>query len=291
MRRQLKINHVSNYSMVYKELSIPNLTLSKKYISFIYEIQNDIDGFIYTTIPNGKIGFSFIASGEAHILRGGTWVKLPRSSIFGLTKKIEKIKHSSNFRELCIGFKPEIFQLFIDERMSIFTNGNSADMELFYKREDLQKLIATIGNKDGYSKVFNQIEVFLSKVIEPNKENSRLNYAMNIIRNKNYRRVDSIAKELNVSPATLRNLFTNYIGLSPKDIILIHRIYLILNSQNIKRGELTKLAYTLGYSDQAHMNHNFKQMLNITPRQYFENKSLVFDFYNYHRWTSIMFVV
>jgi AraC-like DNA-binding protein len=78
-------------------------------------------------------------------------------------------------------------------------------------------------------------------------------------------------------------------GRPPKELISILRMNKILKSRPNPAMSLTDLCYQHGYFDQAHFIHEFKEVLGMTPSQYFNNQSLAFDFYNSGRWQGDIF--
>lgn len=113
------------------------------------------------------------------------------------------------------------------------------------------------------------------------KRDNRLAAVCELIQNQTYS-VDSLSKAVNVSTVTLRNLFRDCIGLSPKDLIRISRVNSAMKNP-ISSEKLTQIAYKMGYFDQSHFIHEFKAVTGLTPKEYFGNQSLTFDFYNYGR--------
>lgn len=76
-------------------------------------------------------------------------------------------------------------------------------------------------------------------------------------------------------PQTLRQLqrlFKTYVGISPKETI--QRLRLIEAAEMLRTKEtidFASLALDLGYSDQAHLIRDFKQMTGHTPSRYVQN--------------------
>jgi AraC-like DNA-binding protein len=70
-----------------------------------------------------------------------------------------------------------------------------------------------------------------------------------------------------ISPRQLERAFRQQMGVSPK---LYQRIVRMnaLNARMAAQHSLTQLAYEGGFSDQAHMNREFRQFAGLTPRQF-----------------------
>jgi AraC-like DNA-binding protein len=74
-------------------------------------------------------------------------------------------------------------------------------------------------------------------------------------------RVRDTARKLSVSERHLRNLFTDTVGLSPKQLTRVNRVRTVLARAHRQRGAL--LATDIGYYDQSHMAAEFRAAMGI----------------------------
>ncbi len=82
-------------------------------------------------------------------------------------------------------------------------------------------------------------------------------------------RVDQVAARFAMSPKTLQRLFQDYIGLGPKTLIRRYRIHDAADRLAEDPGaDLARLAAELGWSDQAHFTHDFKDLIGYPPSEY-----------------------
>ena len=87
--------------------------------------------------------------------------------------------------------------------------------------------------------------------------------------NREVRRVDELATEFGASPRALERLFREYVGASPKRVILHHRLLEATERLARERNvDWADLALELGYSDQAHFIREFKELVGRTPAEY-----------------------
>jgi AraC-like DNA-binding protein len=275
--------------MKYRKIEFKNFPLLNRFVSFIYEIKTLDEECTYRTIPSDKIGISIVVSGDAHILRANGWSKIPSATIYGLTNQTQLIKLGKQFREIAIGFDPALLQIFVNDRMSQFTGGKTVDLCDLLNRSETNELAEKINGSKPDHAILLAIESFLKHQLIPGKENPALFSAIQLITREKIFNVDKVAQGINVSTTTLRHLFRDYVGVSPKSLITTTRINEVLKYKIHSEENLTQLAYKIGYFDQSHFIHDFKRMLDITPKQYFKNKDLAFDFYNFGRWTSDSF--
>lgn len=86
--------------------------------------------------------------------------------------------------------------------------------------------------------------------------------------------VTQLAQEFSMNQRTLQKLFTQYVGVGLKWIILRDRLQkatLIAETNN--KPKWAEIASELGYNDQAHFINDFKRITGMTPRQYAKNQT------------------
>ncbi|MET9626910.1 helix-turn-helix domain-containing protein [Lentzea sp. NPDC006480] len=81
------------------------------------------------------------------------------------------------------------------------------------------------------------------------------------------RKVTDFARAAGVSVRTMQRLFADYVGVSPKWVILRYRIHEALERAE-SEVEWSRLAADLGYSDQAHLVRDFTQTVGVSPAAY-----------------------
>lgn len=81
------------------------------------------------------------------------------------------------------------------------------------------------------------------------------------------RRVSGFARAEGVAVRTMQRLFADYVGVSPKWVILRYRIHEALERAE-SEVEWARLAADLGYSDQAHLVRDFTQTVGVSPAAY-----------------------
>ncbi|MFD4636675.1 DUF6597 domain-containing transcriptional factor [Lentzea sp. NPDC058436] len=84
---------------------------------------------------------------------------------------------------------------------------------------------------------------------------------------RSVRRVSGFARDCGVAVRTMQRLFADYVGVSPKWVILRYRIHEALERAETD-VEWAGLAADLGYSDQAHLVRDFTQTVGVSPTAY-----------------------
>jgi AraC-like DNA-binding protein len=82
-------------------------------------------------------------------------------------------------------------------------------------------------------------------------------------------RVDQVTERFGLPVRRLQRLFRSYVGVGPKWVLRRYRLH--DGADLLARGEvseLAELATALGYFDQAHFSHEFKDVIGITPAEY-----------------------
>ncbi|MFJ8887926.1 DUF6597 domain-containing transcriptional factor [Streptomyces sp. NPDC102402] len=79
-------------------------------------------------------------------------------------------------------------------------------------------------------------------------------------------RVDALARAGGMSVRSLQRLFSTYVGVGPKWVILRHRIHEALQRAGADpEPDWARLAADLGYSDQAHLVRDFTATVGVPP--------------------------
>lgn len=82
-------------------------------------------------------------------------------------------------------------------------------------------------------------------------------------------RVDQVSERFGLPARKLQRLFRRYVGVGPKWVLRRYRLH--DGAELLARGEvseLAELATALGYFDQAHFSHEFKDVIGVTPAEY-----------------------
>jgi len=83
------------------------------------------------------------------------------------------------------------------------------------------------------------------------------------------RRVDQVAAMAGTSVRGLQRLFAEYLGVSPKWVIMRYRVHEAVELADASgRVDWARVAADLGYSDQAHLVREFRGALGISPAAY-----------------------
>lgn len=83
------------------------------------------------------------------------------------------------------------------------------------------------------------------------------------------RRVDHLAAETGTTVRRLQRIFAEYVGVTPKWVLMRHRVHLAAELIARDPGcDLAEVALELGYSDQAHFTGDFAHAVGCPPAAY-----------------------
>lgn len=87
----------------------------------------------------------------------------------------------------------------------------------------------------------------------------------------------ALSEEFAYSERHLNRLLSGSLGMSVKSYVKLLRVNLAVTALRDESIPLTTLSQQLGYYDQAHFNHNFNEIIGMSPSDYRNQMS---DFYN-----------
>jgi AraC-like DNA-binding protein len=91
-------------------------------------------------------------------------------------------------------------------------------------------------------------------------------------------RLKDVARSVGRSPRALERRVLDVVGLTPKTVARIVRIQRILAlKQSHPTTTWSALAHRCGYADHAHLTHDFRRMVGVTPTSFFEQPTAMND--------------
>jgi AraC-type DNA-binding domain-containing proteins len=153
--------------------------------------------------------------------------------------------------------------------------GRLRDREKIIEAQDLHAaVVAAMAIEDQEKRHAAAVETFsawLARRVPPLTDRDRLaNRMAEIIdADPDVQSVADAADRLGVSPRTLQRLTGQYVGLTPAEMIRRRRLQEA--AQRVRTdpsASLAEIAAELGYADQAHLTHEFRQRLGFTPATY-----------------------
>ncbi len=82
-------------------------------------------------------------------------------------------------------------------------------------------------------------------------------------------RVATVAQELDVTPRQLERDFARWVGLAPKPFARLMRFQRMFRALDAGDARWAEVAAECGYSDQAHLANEFRELSGLAPTEYF----------------------
>lgn len=150
-----------------------------------------------------------------------------------------------------------------------------------YDLKELQnKLSDEILNRVSSAKSFDEIVDIMNEILTQHVSKHPIDkHVLKCIRDihihHNTMTSNEVSMQLNVSERQVTRYFNRYIGMGVKKYSKIVNINHLI--QNISQKDLLDLTYDYDYFDQSHFNHVFKEICEVTPKNYIERLP---EFYN-----------
>jgi AraC-like DNA-binding protein len=199
-----------------------------------------------------------------------------RSGLYGIVSgKFTRVIEGKG-RVFGIKFKPGAFYPFVKTSVSAFTDKIVPLTNLFGRdgatlEHDI--LAQPTADEDGLIAI---AESFLRARLPEQDDNIRIidTIIARIIDDRQITKVDHVVStlavgDLRVSKRQMQRLFSLYVGVSPKWVIMRYRLHeAVERMSNGEAVDLPALALDLGYFDQAHFIKDFKAMVGRAPGEY-----------------------
>ena len=128
-------------------------------------------------------------------------------------------------------------------------------------------------------RMFQLVESFLIKqagtALQEDPPARGIAYAVSgMIKNPTAQRLDQLSDEIGYSQKHFIHLFTQQVGVSPKQYLKIMRFQKVISAiENRESIRWSKIALESGYYDQAHFIHDFRLFSGFTPNEYMKRKA------------------
>ena len=267
--------------MTYSEFK-PKHPLLTPYIEYYNSMQGDgSEGKKFISLPEGKIGMVFLLGGHTKIKSGADVIFNQSSRVWGLIQQPNFVEISTDIFTFSVVFKPGgLFHFLPDIPINEVAASSATLLDIFGK--EIYRMEDALFECDDFDQRIKLIEHFLLQNIKV--PNSILNTAVHSIQStKGNLKLKNLSLQLNISTRQLRNIFSEKIGISPKQFIRMMRFKNTLSSPPNFNENMAQYADRMGYYDESHFIHEFKLFGGMTPRNYFKNISFISDFSNFKR--------
>jgi AraC-like DNA-binding protein len=171
---------------------------------------------------------------------------------------------------LVVRFKPHAFYDIFNLPTHFFRNKYVASLaDISFDPFVLDKIYSEKQNANR----IRQIESYIKQIASTSKYNALFDSAIEYINAmKGQTTVLHVVHQIGVNYKWLERSFLNYLGISPKEYILLQRfIFAYVNFTDSKDKDLTEIALKSGFYDYNHFLKEFKSYTGKTPLEYISN--------------------
>ncbi|MDN7906856.1 helix-turn-helix domain-containing protein [Burkholderia diffusa] len=192
-----------------------------------------------------------------------------QTGIFGVVSGAFETTLAGAGRVIGSRFRPGAFRAFFGKPVHLSTD-KVLPVSTLLDCDDAQAEDAVLGAEADAGMVA-AAEALLLRVLPPaDPQVERIDAILQMLQQDlGLTQVRDLAERAGLSKRTLQQLFSNYVGVSPKWVICRYRLHEA--ADKLAGGEpvdLAELAQALGYFDQAHFTRDFRKMVGKAPAEY-----------------------
>jgi AraC-like DNA-binding protein len=220
------------------------------------------DGCVELVFHFGEPFRSRYAQRESHLQ--------PQSLVVGQMRRWLEIEPSGRVGFVAVRFYARGAYLFFREPLAELTN-QDVDLENVWGRE-AAKLTENVGLASDMARRVGFVEVALLRILRRNDRFDRtVDHCLGLIESSSGQLdVAQLAKTVGISSRHLSRRFHERVGVSPKEFARVSRfLHAVRRLAQRRDTSLTDIAIACGYFDQAHFNHEFRELAGMTPREFF----------------------
>lgn len=202
------------------------------------------------------------------------------SSVWGATTKTVTVKNDVNLDKI------RFFIEFMPGGLHVITGIRQSELcDVQLQVDELDKTLSyllnsAVENSNNLDDMISLVDaIFLNRIQNSSKQNPIINSALNRIKAANGGlTIKQLSANEYISERQLNRLFNEYIGVNAKLFSRLVRVNYSINIlKKLHYKSCLNLSQVLGYFDEAHFIHDFKQICGVSPNSFLKNMS---DFYN-----------
>lgn len=218
-----------------------------------------------TLIPDGGSSFIFDVNYRQNRHHESIWGVMDKPVVVYNQHSVSK----GETMTFGVDFKPGGLYRFLGIPMGEFTNHSPELGSLSYST--FHQLAESIISAGSIGELIHKIEAFLLKQLNEvsSYQPTVMEALYSISETSGSIRVSELANRLLISERSLRRLFHEHVGISPKTLCRITRLQSVMKhcTEN-KQLDFLMTAYDSGYFDQSHFIKDFKEFCGYTPGQF-----------------------
>lgn len=252
--------------------------LLSQYIKYYWVLKTyEVEPVIVQTIPSGCVHLVFHRGENLNIQSKGLQ---PKNFIRGQFSTYGSLISGGNIDMIAVIFHPLGLNPFVQCSMSEIYN-HYIDIEDLEDIE-LNHLKRSISTEQEVETCIRLVEGFLmQRLVDADNNYKRTQHTIHQIINQPQIEVNTLAESACLGYRQFKRVFTNQVGMSPKEYYRVVRfqraLYLLQNHPGM---EFVDLAYSCGFYDPSHLVKDFKELSGCSPTQYLFSHSPYSTFFS-----------
>lgn len=235
---------------------------------FVVTINQDINNEVF--YPSGFIDFAVnISNGSITTVIDGRHILMPKVEILGQLTVPTRLNVTKGTSILVARIYPYANVLFFPNPISDFTN-DSIDLDGVLSTE-ADQLYDKLAHAKSLEQKIDVLNCFFIRNLKRNEGKlgkvKMIGQLCNSICNEDVFDMQILANHFGLSERYIQRLFESTVGLTPRIFYNTNRFNKSLELIRSSDQQLTSIAYSCGYFDQAHFIKEFRRFTGITPSQ------------------------
>lgn len=240
----------------------------RPYVHHYWIIQTYGRGISPIIMPTGCIKWIFHRKQSFRVNNEASFSA--RVSICGPYEKAVHLDTQEELEMILVFFYPYTFHLFTGMPCQLFTNDN-VDFDCL-ESVAFKTLKKRVLEADSAEESIVHIESFLQQQLTRTQHLTYLKPLIKVfqqIEQSQEIRVDALADTACLSERQFRRVFTEHVGLSPKQLLRIQRFQAMTKELiQSKERAFDSLLYKHGYTDHSHFYREFRQFAGMSPTEF-----------------------
>jgi AraC-like DNA-binding protein len=253
-----------------------------KYIKLFYSVRASKSdchvNYLHRRLPDGTLDVVFNLGSAIHVSRDSTiFSEMPQVSITGLHPDKNFIVYKGEVNLVGVVFQPGYAHLFVNDTLDNFKECTlNADL-IFGK--SVYQLLNHINEISDEKERHLLLEKYLHYYIKGKREDYNMDRISNSVRQIHQSEgnvdISNLYKTNYMSERSFRRKFNEYVGMAPKNYATIIRVKSFSKRFETSRGAYIHIINELGYEDQSHFSKDFKKIVGVNPKMYFEQLNIM----------------
>jgi len=192
--------------------------------------------------------------------------RIPDFSLVGVSRHARPMRTSSNGAVLLARFHPAGAARVFGNRLHEFF-GLTESLDSLFPLSELDRLQSRVEEASSDSQRVAILESFLLQHSERDSD-ELVQHALRVLRDEPEMRIRELAQQVGLSHDAFEKRFRREVGCTPKQFVSLTRVHSVLNARR-PGTSFTQLALDAGYFDQPHFNREFRNVIGVSPGEYF----------------------